>query len=340
MKARYPKPVELPSGSWRCQIRVDGRRVSVTADSPQEAISRAVAFRDGQKEKGPQKQTLEAVVADYINLREAVLSPATVKAYRSYSRNRFQPYMKKKVTELDRRTLQRMVSDEARVVGPKTVRNAWGLITAALKEHGVDCEGINLPPVPSAVRPWLTATEVLRFCKAITGERCEVPALLALCSLRRSEIAALDWNDIDLKNEVIHVRRSVVVGEFGLVEKKTNKTRSSTRDVPILIPQLTEALRREKDKRGKVMKGHPNSVYGQVNRICKREGLPEVGVHGLRHSSASLCHYLGIPPQEAAKMGGWSDLGTMNRIYTHLSSGQMTAAAEQYRSFFSHFETP
>ena len=340
MKARYPKPVELPSGSWRCQIRVDGRRVSVTADSPQEAISRAVAFRDGQKEKGPQKQTLEAVVADYINLREAVLSPATVKAYRSYSRNRFQPYMKKKVTELDRRTLQRMVSDEARVVGPKTVRNAWGLITAALKEHGVDCEGINLPPVPSAVRPWLTATEVLRFCKAITGERCEVPALLALCSLRRSEIAALDWNDIDLKNEVIHVRRSVVVGEFGLVEKKTNKTRSSTRDVPILIPQLTEALRREKDKRGKVMKGHPNSVYGQVNRICKREGLPEVGVHGLRHSYASLCHYLGIPPQEAAKMGGWCDLGTMNRIYTHLSSGQMTAAAEQYRSFFSHFETP
>ena len=337
---KYPKPVELPSGSWRCQIRVDGKRVSVTADSPQEAISRAVALRDGQKEKGPQKQTLEAVVDEYINLREAVLSPATVKAYRSYSRNRFQPYMKKKVTELDRRTLQRMVSDEARVVGPKTVRNAWGLITAALKEHGVDCEGINLPAVPSAVRPWLTATEVLRFCKAITGERCEVPALLALCSLRRSEIAALDWNDIDLKNEVIHVRRSVVVGEFGLVEKKTNKTRSSTRDVPILIPQLTEALRREKDKRGKVMKGHPNSVYGQVNRICKREGLPEVGVHGLRHSYASLCHYLGIPPQEAAKMGGWSDLGTMNRIYTHLSSGQMTAAAEQYRSFFSHFETP
>ena len=337
---KYPKPVELPSGSWRCQIRVDGKRVSVTADSPQEAISRAVALRDGQKEKGPQKQTLEAVVDEYINLREAVLSPATVKAYRSYSRNSFQPYMKKKITELDRRTLQRMVSDEARVVGPKTVRNAWGLITAALKEHGVDCDGINLPPVPSAVRPWLTATEVLRFCKAITGERCEVPALLALCSLRRSEIAALDWNDIDLKNEVIHVRRSVVVGEFGLVEKKTNKTRSSTRDVPILIPQLTEALRREKDKRGKVMKGHPNSVYGQVNRICKREGLPEVGVHGLRHSYASLCHYLGIPPHEAAKMGGWSDLGTMNRIYTHLSSGQMTAAAEQYRSFFSRFETP
>lgn len=340
MRKKYPKAVELPSGSYRCQVRVDGRRVSVTADSPQEAISRAMALRDGRKEKGPQDLTLEAVVEEYIDLREAVLSPATVKAYRSYSRNRFQPYMKKRISELDRRTLQRMVSDEARTVKPKTVRNAFGLITAALSEHGVDAEGINLPSVPAAERPWLTADEVLRFSMAVHGERCEIPALLALCSLRRSEIAALDWKDIDLKKEIIHVRRSVVIGEDGLVEKKTNKTRSSTRDVPILIPQLADALRKVEDKTGRVMKGHPNSVYNQVNRICRREGLPEVGVHGLRHSYASLCHYLGIPPMEAAKMGGWSDLNTMNRIYTHLSSGQMTAAAEQFRSFFSHFEMP
>ena len=93
MKKKYPKAVELPSGSYRCQVRVDGRRVSVTAESPQEAISRAMALRDGRKEKGPQDLTLEAVVEEYIDLREAVLSPATVKAYRSYSRNRFQPYM-------------------------------------------------------------------------------------------------------------------------------------------------------------------------------------------------------------------------------------------------------
>ena len=340
MRKRYPKPVELPSGSWRCQVTVDGRRLSVTAESPQEAISRALLLRDGHKEKSPQKLTLGAVIDEYIQLREPVLSPATVKAYRSYRENRFQSYMGRKISTLDRRTLQRMVSEEVKQVSPKTVRNAWGLITAALKEYGVDCEGVNLPAVPAAVRPWLTSTEVLQFCRAVTGERCEIPALLALCSLRRSEIAALDWKDIDLKNEIIHVRRSVVIGENGLVEKKTNKTRSSTRDVPILIPQLTEALRKVKDKTGRVMKGHPNSVYNQVNRICAREGLPQVGCHGLRHSFASLCWERQVPVLEAARLGGWQDINTMQKIYTHLSSGQMTAAAEQIRSFFSHFETP
>ena len=340
MRKRDPRAVELPSGSWRCQVTVDGVRRSVTADSPQEAISQALLLRDGHTRKSPQNLTLGAVVDDYIDLRESVLSPATVKAYRSYRENRFSAYMGRKLSDLDRRTLQRMVSDEAKLVSPKTVRNAWGLVSSALKEYGRDFEGVNLPAVPASSRPWLTSAEVLRFCRAVQGERCEIPALLALCSLRRSEIAALDWKDIDLKNEIIHVRRSVVIGKDGLVEKKTNKTRSSTRDVPILIPQLADALRKVEDKTGRVMKGHPNSVYNQVNRICRREGLPECGVHGLRHSFASLCWERQVPVLEAARLGGWGDVNTMQKIYTHLSSGQMTAAAEQLRSFFSHFETP
>lgn len=336
---KYPKAVRLPSGSYRCQFRIGKERFSVTADSPQEAITQAILLRDNRTQKSPEELTLGAVIDEYIDLREPVLSPATVKAYRSYRENRFSAYMGRKLSDLDRRTLQRMISEESKKVKAKTVKNAWGLVTAALKERGIDAEGVSLPAVARAERPWLTSAEVLKFCKAVRGERCEIPALLALCSLRRSEIAALDWKDIDLKNEIIHVRRSVVVGETGLVEKPTNKTRASTRDVPILIPQLTEALKKVEDKTGRVMKGHPNSVYNQANRVCAREGLPQVGCHGLRHSFASLCWEKQVPALEAARLGGWQDINTMQRIYTHLSEGQITAATERLKSFFSHFET-
>ena len=340
MNKRYPKAVQLPSGSWRCQVMVNGKSLSVTADTPMDAISRAVELRDGKIEKSPQDLTLGACIDEYIQLREAVLSPATVKAYRSYRKNRFQKYMNTFIQDLDKRTLQRMISEDAKQVGAKTVRNAWGLVTASLKEYGIDASNVNLPAVANDERPWLTAEEVLVFCHAVRGEKCEIPALLALCSLRRSEIAALDWKDIDLKREIIHVRRSVVIGEEGLVEKKTNKTASSTRDVPILIPQLTKALKAVPDKTGRVVSGHPNSIYHQVNRICRREGLPEVGVHGLRHSFASLCWERQVPVLEAARLGGWSDINTMQKIYTHLSSGQITAAVSQLRSFFSNFKMP
>lgn len=332
MKKKFPKPVELPSGSWRCQVSIDGKRRSVTAESPMDAVAAALALRDG-KEKNPGRRTLGVVIDEYISNRSAVLSPSTLKAYRSYREHRFQAYMGKRLDDLDRRTLQRMVNDEARVVSPKTVRNAWGLVAASLKDYGVDT-AINLPAVPPAERPWLTADEVLLFCSAVRGQTCEIPALLALCSLRRSEIAALEWNDIDLKAGTINVRRSYVEGSDGFVEKKTNKTASSTRVVPIIIPQLSEALRRVKDKAGKLTYGHPNTIYTQVNKVCRDAGLPAVGIHGLRHSFASLCHYLGIPEMECARMGGWSDLGTMRKIYTHLSDKQITDSAERLQGFF------
>ena len=334
MKKRYPTPVELPSGNWRCQIMVDGKRRSVTADSPQEAISQAVLLRDGAKIKSAQNLTLGAVVDEYIDLRAPVLSPSTVVAYRSYRDHIFQPYMDRDIRRLDRRQLQRMVSDEARSLSAKTIKNAWGLISSALKEYQIDTSGINLPPIPRKERPWLTADEILTFCDMVKGKPFEIPALLALCSLRRSEVYALDWKDVDVKAGTVTVRRSVVKGEYGYVTKETNKTKSSSRVVPIIIPQLISALKENRMDAGPVCTGNPNTLYKQINKVCRDADLPEVGVHGLRHSFASLCHHVGIPEMECARIGGWSDLNTMRKIYTHLSEHQITDAADQLRRFF------
>lgn len=331
---KYPKATQLPSGSWRCQVMVDGKRRSVTADTPMDAISRAVALRDGQTTKDPQNLTLGAVVDEYIRLREAVLSPSTIVAYKSYRSHLFQNYMGRRIEDLDRRTLQRMVNDAAGVRSAKTVKNAFGLVAAALKEYQVSTEGINLPQIPRKERPWLTADEVLIFCDIVKGQPCEVPALLALCSLRRSEIYALDWQDVNLKTGAVSVHRSKVKGEDGYVLKDTNKTDSSTRVVPIIIPQLITALKAQKAVSGPVCTSNPNTLYKQINALCRKAELPEVGVHGLRHSFASLCHHIGIPEMECARMGGWSDLGTMKKIYTHLSQDQLNDAAGQLRRFF------
>ena len=329
----YPTPSQLPSGSWRCQVTKDGKRYSFTADNPAEAISLAIEFRDGTK-KTPQGETLGACIGGYIQLRSAVLSPSTLMAYRSYRDHRFAKYMDLRLEDVDRRVLQKMVNEEARKVSAKTVKNAWGLVSASLAECGIDVSGINLPAVPRRERPYLTATEVLEFCNIVRGKPCEIPALLALCSLRRSEIYALTWEDVDLKNKTITVRRAVVKGDAGFTEKETGKTEASARTVPIIVPQLVDALRACKAVSGRVVGGYPNTLYHQINRLCEAHGLPCVGVHGLRHSFASLCHYLGVPEMECAKMGGWSDLGTMKKIYTHLSEAEMTRAANRLADFF------
>ena len=64
--------------------------------------------------------------------------------------------------------------------------------------------------------------------------------------------------------------------------------------------------------------------------------MPPVGVHGLRHSFASLAslaYHLQIPEQIAMEIGGWSDIGTMRKIYTHIAQQDM----ERYETKLQDF---
>ena len=90
----------------------------------------------------------------------------------------------------------------------------------------------------------------------------KITALLAISSLRRSEIAALDWDsgDIDLKYGWIHVRGAVVPDkDHKLVKKDENKNETSRRDVPIIEP-LHRALSAVEHKTGQVVPQHPDYV--------------------------------------------------------------------------------
>ena len=92
----------------------------------------------------------------------------------------------------------------------------------------------------------------------------------------------------------------------------------------------------EEDKKGFVVRSHPNTLYHQVNAVCREAGLPEVGVHGLRHSLASLCYAAGVDIMTTAKLGGWStaDMTTVRKVYTHLSDSQYEQGVEKLKSIF------
>ena len=74
--------------------------------------------------------------------------------------------------------------------------------------------------------------------------------------------------------------------------------------------------------------------WARINRICKKEGLPEVGVHGLRHSFASLAYHLGVPEKIAMEIGGWANSQTMHKIYTHISKADAERYVTQMSAFF------
>lgn len=344
---KVPEPRKLSSGTWFIQLRLNGVSVPVTAATDTECRHKAelikAEWRNGKREisKKEKLPTAATLLQNYIDSRRSVLSPSTIRGYNTIKDTRFQSVMEKRIDEI--KDWQKVINQEVdsgadgKAIKGKTIKNAWGLMSSALKYAGYPVPDVKLPQVVQATRPWLDPNQIKVFVKAVHGADVEIPALLALHSLRRSEIAGLTWEKVDLENKLIRVEGSSVRGEDSkFVYKETNKSKKSRRQVPIMIPELKAALEAipEDDRSGIVVKCNPNTIWARVNRICEVNGLPQVGVHGLRHSFASLAHHVGLPEEEAMLIGGWEDAKTMHKIYTHIADADRLKAQNLMAAFY------
>lgn len=335
-----PKIVQLPSGSYSTKVMVAGIRYTITRETPEECAAEATAIKYGAKEAKKKEKTkvltLETVLDQYINARVGSLSPSTIYGYKRYKANCFQNMMFTDVHAITDEQWQAAIRRETKDRSPKYIANVWGFVSAAILEATGKKPKVNLPAKEKNERPFLDPDQVKVFVEAVKGDTVEIAALLALSSLRRSELKALTWDCVNFDRKTIAVKGAMVYAgrEDGMVNKKQNKTASSNRIVPI-IPPLEEALKAVGKKEGYIVPYGGTCLHKRINRICEANNLPLVGVHGLRHSFASLAYHLQIPEKIAMEIGGWSDDGTMRKIYTHLAQKDIANRAKDFSNFFS-----
>lgn len=338
---KVPEPRKLNCGTWFIQLRLNGVSVPVTGSTEKECRTTAelikAEHRAGKRQirKDKANPTLRQAIDEYISVRSNALSPSTIRGYEIIRDNRFQSVMDKKLKDI--KDWQKLCNAESKNVSAKSLKNSWYLIASVLKEFDLEVPKIKMPQVVSREHAYLEPEQIELFVKAIDGKNCEIAALLALSSLRSSELCALDWKNVDLKNRRILVSGSTVQGQNNkFVSKETNKSKSSKRYVPILMDELYNALSNCKTKERSVVSYRPNTIFRQINKVCEDNQLPLVGVHGLRHSFASLAYHLGMPEKVAMQIGGWSDRETMSKIYTHLSQKDVSKYAEEMKQFYKN----
>lgn len=341
---KLPEPKKLPSGNYNIMLRLGGKNYSITEADPTTCTNKARLIKSEYKAgkrisyQNRNDPTIQEILDQYIASRKAVLSPSTIRGYQTIAANRFPSYKTKRPSAI--KNWQTVINDEVKDgVSAKTIKNSWSLLAAALEFADLPVPSVKLPAIMPAVRPWLDAEQVKVFVSAVQGQDCEIPALLALHSLRRSEIVGLQWSKINLEKKTIRIEGSAVFNEDNkLSYKETNKSRNSRRTVPIMIPELEKALMAipEEKRTGSVVTCNPNTIWAQINRICSQHDLPAVGVHGLRHSFASLAHHVGLPEQDAMLIGGWEDAQTMHKIYEHISAADRLKAENKLASFFKN----
>lgn len=328
---KVPKPTQLPSGKWNIYLRAEGQ--SVTEDSSEACILKARAIRAGfvEIQKSLPKLTLEKAIADYIAANDSVLSPATLYGYEGIHRARFIAYQDKDLSSIN---WQKAINEEARLCGAKTLKNAWGLVACVMRSNGLEVPDVKLPQIERTDRAWLDFRQIQAFLKEAEGQSCETAALLALHSLRRSELYCVTPGKV--YDGIIHVHGALVPDQNGkLVTKNTNKNQSSSRNVPIMIPRLQTLIDESKVAVDTpLVTMHPNATYKAINSVCRKAEVPEVGLHGLRRSFASLAYHLGWSERQTMAIGGWSDYTTMHKIYIKLGQDDITDAANKMKNFY------
>ena len=189
----------------------------------------------------------------------------------------------------------------------------------------------------------------MKFIEACIGDSCEIPALMAVwLGIRRSEIIGLNWESIDFKGRCIKIENAVVPNKDNkFVSKKETKTKKSRRTIrcPWYIMNKLEVYKRDKTEAlqkenpdaelaGRVFTIGAETLRRHVKAICKKAGITEVGVHGLRHTNASVMLSLRIADRIAMERGGWSNEVTMKRIYQHVFKDDRSAADEAIDTYF------
>ena len=120
-------------------IRTVGKRKykSFTAPTKKEAEYKSSEYliQKNEKKRPENKSTFDKELENYIITKEAVLSPSTIRGYRNIQRmltEHYPAFCKMKLSDIDQKDVQNMISDLSKTKSPKTVRNYHCLISSVL----------------------------------------------------------------------------------------------------------------------------------------------------------------------------------------------------------------
>ena len=171
----------------------------------------------------------------------------------------------------------------------------------------------------------LTPQESQTLLERVENHRAKTFLLTALhTGMRRGEILALKWEDVDFDNKVIHVRRNAVLGRYKTTISDELKTKASKRDVPLSeeLEEWLEARKRNTHSQYVIsMQNHQpltKSSYKSMWRLIERE-LPggHVTAHILRHTYVTRLFEAGLDIKEIQYLAGHSTMDMTLRVYTH-----------------------
>lgn len=345
-------------GLWQGSLSVkhpDGRskRIYVYAKTASEC-KRKLKEKQQELDRGLDLFADNPTVEGYLTtwLTYTVKPESSAKTYESYEetiRNRITPYIGAvKLKALKPEHIQRMVTQlQEKDYSQRTVQYSVGVLSRALNKavlygHIATNPASHIHPrvEKRQIEP-MTPEQATAFLAAVDGHRLAPLYRVALSlGLRRGEIVALRWTDVDLNGKTLKVKKA--------------KTAAGVRTIP-LPDKLADVLRDHWDyqQQERLMTGVEWKEHGLVfpsevgtpmgarnlvrhfKSVLKRAGIPEtIRFHDLRHSCATFLIVQGVHMKTVSEILGHASIGITMDVYGHVSADTQRTALDKIADMF------
>jgi integrase len=328
-RIRETCPTLAEARAWRSEAQTAIRRGTLRAPSQVTLLEVAEAWLEGARAGSIRNRSGDRY------------KPSVIRSYETSLRLRVLPELgTRKFSEIRRRDVQDIAD---RLLGqgldPSTIRNTLMPLRAiyrrALARGDValnPTRGLELPAVRGKRDRIVSPDEAEALLAALPERDRALWATALYAGLRRGELQALAWEDVDLANGVIRVERAWDVQE-GPIEPKSRAARRKVPMAAILRDYLVEHRHGRPGTLGHVF-GRPDgkafdgpTVDARAKAAWHRAGLDPITLHQARHTFASLMIAAGVNAKALATyMGHASVTITLDR-YGHLMPGSEDEAA-------------
>jgi integrase len=209
------------------------------------------------------------------------------------------------------------------------------------------------PPRPRRPEPTIVDPEIAeRLLVTSADTRFHLPVAIAISTgMRRGEILALRWADLDADLSVARVRRTLQTagGTLQFVEPKTRRSRRAV-ELPAFVRPVLEQERADQLARKTSDPSwnnldlvitrrdgtpvNPDTLSSGWYRFCRKQGLPHVRFHDLRHAHATLMLLQGVHPKIVSERLGHASIGITLDTYSHVLPSMQSEAVRAFDALF------
>ena len=258
-------------------------------------------------------------LSDWLTLKSPDLKPRTIDSYDQLIRRINAEIGDFNISELSDNEIRHLLASIVAEGFNRTAEAVFTLLRCALADVNPALMATIKRPKNHQKHPVPWRNEhVVQYITACQSHKHGLVLQLAItCGLRRGEICGLRWKDVDLVNMEFHIVNQRVTLSNGQTIDCSPKSACSVRDVPIpsvLIPALKRSL------------GHPEAYITPLtpsglsqahSKLVDSLGLPHIGLHGLRHTFATMSVKNGGDIRSLQEIMGHSSYAVTMNIYTH-----------------------